>query len=79
MLCMRHHALESGCFVVTAMAWPTDAQVAGITPDPGLQKAGGCCTAIISPQGAHLAPPLREGEGMVIADVDASLTRSGSG
>jgi nitrilase len=72
---MRHHALESGCFVVNATAWLTDAQVAGITPDPGLQKAcrGGCYTAIISPEGVHLAPPLREGEGMVIADLDMSL------
>jgi len=72
---MRHHALESGCFVVNATGWLTDAQVASITPDPGLQKAcrGGCYTAIISPEGVHLAPPLREGEGMVIADLDMSL------
>jgi aliphatic nitrilase len=40
-----------------------------------LQKAlrGGCNTAIISPEGQHLAPPLREGEGLVIADLDMSL------
>ena len=30
-------------------------------------------TAIISPEGRHLAPPLTEGEGMVIADLDMSL------
>lgn len=34
---------------------------------------GGCCTAIISPEGQHLAEPLRSGEGMVIADLDFSL------
>ena len=46
-----------------------------ITPDPNLQKAlrGGCNTAIVSPEGQHLAPPLREGEGMVIADLDMAL------
>jgi len=40
-----------------------------------LQKAlrGGCNTAIVSPEGQHLAQPLREGEGMVIADLDMSL------
>ena len=30
-------------------------------------------TAIISPEGRHLAPPLTEGEGMLIADLDMSL------
>ena len=49
---LRHHALESGCFVVNATGWLTEAQ---ITADrdriPVMQKAlrGGCCTAIISP------------------------------
>ena len=72
---IRHHALESGCFVVNATGWLTDAQVAGITPDPGLQRAirGGCCTAIVSPEGAHLAPPMREGEGLLVADLDMAL------
>lgn len=72
---IRHHALESGCFVVNATGWLTDEQIAAITPDPALQKAlrGGCNTAIVSPEGVHLAPPLREGEGMVIADLDLSL------
>ncbi len=72
---IRHHALESGCFVVNATGWLSDAQVAAITPDAGLQKAlrGGCCTAIVSPEGVHLAPPLREGEGMVVADLDMAL------
>ncbi|AEI77266.1 aliphatic nitrilase NitA [Cupriavidus necator N-1] len=72
---IRHHALESGCFVVNATGWLTEAQIASVTTDPALQKAlrGGCNTAIISPEGQHLAPPLREGEGMVIADLDMSL------
>src|SRR6201991_3141009 len=72
---IRHHALESGCFVVNATGWLSDAQITAITPDPGLQKAlrGGCNTAIVSPEGVHLAPPLREGEGMVIADLDFTL------
>jgi aliphatic nitrilase len=72
---IRHHALESGCFVVNATGWLTDAQVASITPDPTLQKAlrGGCHTAIVSPEGKYLAPPLTEGEGMVIADLDLAL------
>ncbi|WP_042880607.1 Nit6803 family nitrilase [Cupriavidus necator] len=72
---IRHHALESGCFVVNATGWLTEAQIASVTTDPALQKAlrGGCNTAIISPEGQHLVPPLREGEGMVIADLDMSL------
>lgn len=72
---IRHHALESGCFVINSTGWLTDAQIQSLTPDAGLQKAlrGGCCTAIVSPEGVHLAPPLKEGEGMVIADLDMSL------
>jgi nitrilase len=72
---IRHHALEAGCFVINATGWLTDAQIIAITPDPALQKAlrGGCNTAIVSPEGVHLAPPLREGEGMVIADLDMAL------
>src|ERR1700722_11625738 len=72
---IRHHALESGCFVVNATGWLSEDQIASITPDDGLKKAlrGGCMTAIISPEGKHLAPPLTEGEGMVIADLDMSL------
>lgn len=72
---MRHHALESGCFVVNATGWLTEAQIAAITPDAGAQKGlrGGCNTCIVSPEGVHLAPPLREGEGMVVADLDMAL------
>ncbi|MBH0237372.1 Nit6803 family nitrilase [Methylobrevis albus] len=72
---IRHHALESGCFVVNATGWLTEEQIASVTPDEKLQRAlrGGCCTAIISPEGAHLVPPLKEGEGVLVADLDMSL------
>jgi nitrilase len=72
---IRHHALESGCFVVNSTGWLTDAQIEAITPDPGLQKAlrGGCNTAIISPEGNHVVPALREGEGILVADLDMAL------
>ena len=72
---IRHHALESGCFVVNATGWLNDAQIRAITPDEKLQGAlrGGCHTAIISPEGKYLAEPLSEGEGLVIADLDFAL------
>jgi nitrilase len=72
---IRHHALESGCFVVNATGWLTEEQIAKISPDEKLRKAlrGGCMTAIISPEGAHLVPPLTQGEGMLVADLDMAL------
>jgi len=72
---IRHHALESGCFVVNATGWLTDEQITAITPDEKIQKAlrGGCCTTIVSPEGVLLAEPLRSGEGIVIADLDMAL------
>jgi nitrilase len=72
---IRHHALESGCFVVNATGWLTEEQIASITPDEALQRGlrGGCMTAIISPEGRHVVPPLTEGEGILIADLDMSL------
>ncbi len=72
---IRHHALESGCFVVNATGWLTPEQVQQITPDDKLQRvlSGGCHTAIISPEGVHLCPPITEGEGIAIADLDFSL------
>jgi aliphatic nitrilase len=72
---IRHHAAESGCFVVNATGWLTESQIKSITPDTGLQKtlSGGCHTAIISPEGINLVPPLREGEGILVADIDMSL------
>jgi nitrilase len=72
---IRHHALESGCFVVNATGWLTEEQIARISPDEKLRRAlrGGCMTAIVSPEGAHVVPPLTEGEGMVVADIDMGL------
>ncbi len=72
---LRHHALESGCFVVNATGWLTPEQVAEITPDPKLQGtlSGGCYTAIISPEGVPLCEPITTGEGIAIADLDLSL------
>ena len=72
---IRHHALESGCFVVNATGWLTEEQIARICPAEPLQRAlrGGCMTAIISPEGSHLVPPLTEGEGILIADLDFAL------
>lgn len=72
---IRHHALESGCFVVNATGWLSDEQIASITPDPGLQRAlrGGCHTAIVTPEGNYLGEPICEGEGMLIADLDMAL------
>lgn len=72
---IRHHALESGCFVVNSTGWLSPEQVQQITPDDKLQKvlSGGCYTAIVSPEGTLLCEPIIEGEGMAIADLDFSL------
>ena len=53
----------------------TEDQIAQIHPDPALQKAmrSGCMTCIISPEGRHLADPITEGEGILIADLDMRL------
>jgi aliphatic nitrilase len=72
---IRHHALESGCFVVNATGFLTPEQVSAVAGTTGLDKAltSGCFTAIVSPEGALLAPPLTDGEGMVVADLDLAL------
>jgi aliphatic nitrilase len=72
---IRHHALESGCFVINSTGWLTEEQIAAICPDEKLRGAlrGGCMTAIISPEGAHVVPPLTSGEGILLADLDLSL------
>ncbi|MDF2997947.1 MAG: Nitrilase/cyanide hydratase and apolipoprotein N-acyltransferase [Xanthobacteraceae bacterium] len=72
---IRHHALESGCFVVNSTGWLTEEQIARIAPDEKLRRAltGGCMTAIISPEGSHVVPPLTSGEGILIADLDLGL------
>ncbi|WP_298813033.1 Nit6803 family nitrilase [uncultured Roseibium sp.] len=72
---MRHHALESGCFVVNATGWLTEEQINSISEDPKLQRGlrDGCMTCIISPEGRHVVPPLTEGEGILTADLDMRL------
>jgi nitrilase len=72
---IRHHALESGCFVVNATGWLTEAQIARISPDEAMRRAltGGCMTAIVSPEGSHVVPPLTQGEGLLLADLDMGL------
>jgi aliphatic nitrilase len=72
---IRHHALESGCFVVNATGFLSPDQVETLSSGTGLAKAltGGCFTAIVSPEGALLSTPITDGEGMVVADLDFSL------
>ncbi len=72
---IRHHALESGCFVVNATGYLTPEQVARLAEGgPGAAGlVGGCYTAIISPEGVVLGTPLVEGEGMVVQDLDFAL------
>jgi nitrilase len=72
---IRHHAAESACFVVNATGWLTDEQIAFISPDEAHRRVlrGGCFTAIVSPEGQILGPPLTTGEGMVVADLDMAL------
>ncbi|MEM8640029.1 MAG: Nit6803 family nitrilase [Cyanobacteria bacterium P01_G01_bin.54] len=72
---IRHHALESGCFVINATSWLSPEQIQEICPQENLQRAiqGGCNTAIIGPEGNHLTEPLTEGEGLAIADLDFTL------
>jgi nitrilase len=72
---IRHHALEAGCFVINSTGWLTEEQIAAITPDEKMRRvlSGGCYTAIISPEGVPLCEPIREGEGMAIAELDPDL------
>ena len=75
---IRHHAMESGAFVVNSTCWLSDEQRAEIAPDESLAELlrGGLCTAVVSPSGAYLAGPLPEGEDMAIAEIDLSeITR----
>jgi len=71
---IRHHAVESGAFVVNATGWLTDKQRSEIVPDEVFLKylQGGMCTGIVAPYGLYLAGPLPEGEGMAVAEIDLS-------
>jgi aliphatic nitrilase len=72
---IRNHALESGCFVVNATAWLSDEQINSVTDDPKMRDVlrGGCMTAIIGPDGMHVVPPLTDGAGILVADLDMSM------
>lgn len=72
---IRQHALEAASFVINSTGWLTEEQKDFIDPGGNYHKAlsGGSCSAIVSPEGVHLAEPLREGEGLVIADMDLAL------
>src|SRR5688500_108827 len=72
---IRHHALESGCFVVNATGYLSPEQVTQVAGAGGLGQAlhGGCFTAIVSPEGVLLTSPLNDGEGSVLAELDLSL------
>jgi aliphatic nitrilase len=72
---IRHHALESGCFVVNATGFLESAQVEQLAAGTSLAKAlsGGCFTAIVSPEGVLLGTPIVDGEGTLVADLDMSL------
>jgi predicted amidohydrolase len=69
---IRHHAMESGAFVVNATGWLSDKQRAEISSDPELAKylGGGMCTAVVAPYGVYLAGPLPDGEDMAVAEID---------
>jgi aliphatic nitrilase len=70
---IRHHAMESGCFVVNATGWLSPDQLVELCPDPDLRERlapDSSYTAIVGPDGRHLAEPITEGEGMVVADLD---------
>jgi len=71
---IRHHAMESGAFVVNATGWLTDKQRSEITSDESLSKylKGGMCTGIVAPYGLYLAGPLPEGEDIAVAEIDLS-------
>lgn len=75
---IRHHALESGCFVVNATSWLSPEQQQQIVDDTGGPLAaisGGSFTAIVSPEGRLLGEPLtsESGEGACIASLDMNL------
>ncbi|MCP3987402.1 MAG: aliphatic nitrilase [bacterium] len=72
---IRHHAVESGAFVVNATGWLSDAQRMEIASDSGLAELlrGGLGTAVVSPRGEYLAGPLGEGEDLAIAEIDLAV------
>ena len=73
---IRHHALESGCFVVNATGWLTRRAGRGRSRPAGScrrRSAAAAARRSSRPKASHLCPPIREGEGMAIADLDLAL------
>ncbi|MFG2479871.1 nitrilase-related carbon-nitrogen hydrolase [Streptomyces fagopyri] len=71
---IRHHALESACFVGCATAWLAEDQVGRIAEDTGGPAlSGGFFTAIVDPEGRVVGEPLTSGEGEVTDDLDFGL------
>jgi nitrilase len=78
---MRHVALEGRCFVISANQYLTRADlpddvhpVQGEAPETVLINGG---STVISPLGEILAGPLRDGEGVLLAELDlADLDRA---
>lgn len=68
---IRHHALESGCFVVRATGWLTDEQIRSVAMPACRRRAA--ATRRSSRPRATPGAALTEGEGMVIADLDMAL------
>jgi nitrilase len=74
---MRHIALEGRCFVLSAnqfarrrdfpVDYPLDADLGGDDPDTVLIAGGSC---IVAPLGQVLAGPARDGEAILVADLD---------
>jgi aliphatic nitrilase len=71
---IRHHAMESGTFVINATSSLSDDQRIEIASDGFAREflKGGICTAVVSPDGQYLSGPLAEGEDMAIAEIDLS-------
>jgi len=71
---IRHHAMESGAFVVNATSSLNDDQRKRVSTEEFAQEflKGGLCTAVVSPDGQYLAGPLPEGEDMAVAEIDLS-------
>jgi len=69
---IRHHAFESGAFVVNSTGWLTDKQKTEICSDESFVRylRGGICTGIVTPYGKYLAGPLGEGEDMAVAEIN---------
>jgi nitrilase len=64
---MRHIAVEGRCFVLSAVQYVAGGEWGTI--------AGG--SVIVDPMGVVVAGPLRDGEGLLLADIDVGRTVEG--